>query len=444
MKRGLRKPMRRSAHCLCGMVLAACASITARAQDTKTVRHHHVEEADPVAVKISEAESEIGKRDYSSAEATLRQVVGSSPGNYLAWYDLGFVCHALGRGDESIAAYRKSVAARPDVFEPNLNLGLELAETNNSDAEQFLRAATKLTPEANPKESKKQAWMALGQLLASSKPDDAAAAYQQAALLDPADPEPHLQAGAILEKARTADAESEFKQALAVAPQSSDALAALTNFYMRQRRFADAEVLLRKLVALHPNNAAAHIQLGRMLAIAGKTSDAIAEMEAGLNLDPSDSHAQRDLADLDIEAGKFADADRLYASLVSSYPNEADYHHGLGRALLREKKFTQAQHELEQAVRLKPDLGPAYGDLAVAADENQNYPLAIQAVDTRAKYLPEIPMTYFLRATAYDHLRDEKNAARYYHQFLAVDAGKLPDQEWQARHRLIAIEPKKK
>lgn len=443
MQMGLRQSTRRSTCCI-GVALALCVWAVGYAQDTKTVRHHRVQETDQAAVKINDAEAAISKQDYSSAETLLKDAIAASPENYLAWYDLGFVYHALGRSDDSIAAYRKSVAARPDVFESNLNLGLELAETKNPDAEQFLRAATKLTPQSNPKESKKQAWMALGQLLETSKPDDSVAAYQQAAILDPADPEPHLQAAAILEKVRPADAEKEFRQALAVSPQSSDAVAALTNFYMRQRRFADAEVLLRKLVALHPNNPAAHIQLGRMLAIAGKTNDAITEMEAGLTLDPSDSHAQHDLADLDIEAGKFADAERLYASLVSSYPNEADYHHGLGRALLREKKFPQAQHELEEAVHLKPDLGPAYGDLAVAADENQNYILAIQAVDMRAKYLPEIPMTYFLRATAYDHLRDEKNAARYYHQFLAVDAGKLPDQEWQARHRLIAIEPKKK
>ena len=52
-------------------------------------------------------------------------------------------------------------------------------------------------------------------------------------------------------------------------------------------------------------------------------------------------------------------------------------------------------------------------------------------------------MTYFLRASAYDHLRDFKNAALNFHLFLKVANGKYPDQEWQAKHRLIAIEPKK-
>jgi tetratricopeptide (TPR) repeat protein len=162
-----------------------------------------------------------------------------------------------------------------------------------------------------------------------------------------------------------------------------------------------------------------------------------------LKLDPGDRDAQRDLAELYSDAGKFADAERLYASLVVAYPNDPNIHEGLGRAFLRQKKYPEAQRELERTVQLKPDFGPAYGDLAVAANENKNYPLAIQSVEMRAKYMPEIPMTYFLRATAYDHMQDVKNAARYYHQFLDVAGGKFPDQEWQATHRLIAIEPKK-
>ena len=58
--------------------------------------------------------------------------------------------------------------------------------------------------------------------------------------------------------------------------------------------------------------------------------------------------------------------------------------------------------------------------------------------------MPELPIAYFLRATAYDHLRAYKEASEDYHRFLDADHGQNPDQEWQARHRLIAIEPKKK
>jgi tetratricopeptide (TPR) repeat protein len=94
-------------------------------------------------------------------------------------------------------------------------------------------------------------------------------------------------------------------------------------------------------------------------------------------------------------------------------------------------------------VKLKPDLGEAYGGLAFAAGENKDYALTIRALDARAKLLPETSITYFMRASALDHLRDYKKAATNYHLFLDTAKGKYPDQEWQATHRLIAIEPMK-
>ena len=410
----------------------------------KTVRHHKVQEQDAAADALAEAEGDIEKRDYANAELLLKKYLQTQSENYAAWYDLGFVYHQLGKREDAVAAYRKSVSAKPDVFESNLNLGLALADSGDPQAEQFLRAATNLTPSSNAAQGHMRAWMALGGLLETTKPKEAIAAFQHAASLDPKDPEPHLESGTLFEKQqKLEDAEQEYQQALSIAPDSTDALIALSNLYMREKRFTDAEPPLKKLVQLHPNDATAHFQLGRMLAIAGKNADAASEMEAGLKLDPTDKKAQRDLADMDADAGKYDQAAQLYATLLSSSPNETSLHLGLGRVLLKQKKFAEAEQELLKAAQLKPDSGETYGELAVAANENKDYQLAIKAADLRAKYLPENPMSYFLRATAYDHLRDAKQAAKYYHQFLDVAEGKYPDQEWQATHRLIAIEPKK-
>jgi len=242
---------------------------------------------------LTEAESDLDKQDYASAEALLKKYLERDGDNYAAWYDLGFADHQLGKRDDSIAAYRKSVSAKPDVFESNLNLGLALAESGDPQAEQFLRKATTLNPASKVTEGHMRAWLALGRLLEASKPDEAIAAFQQAAKLDPKNPEPLLDAGALLEKEqKAAEAEKQYQQALSIAPDSSDALIALSNLYMREKRFDDAQGPLRKLVALHPNDASAHFQLGRMLAIAGKNEDAATEMEAGLKLDPSDHKAQ--------------------------------------------------------------------------------------------------------------------------------------------------------
>jgi tetratricopeptide (TPR) repeat protein len=426
------------------VVLAIMQGMSA-AQTGKAVRHHKVAVEDPSSPpELTQAESAIEKRDYAAAEPLLKKVVDRDPKNYAAWFDLGFLHNALGRSEESISDYRKSVAAKPDVFESNLNLGLMLARAGQPDAEQFLRAATKLKPTAHEAEGRARAWVSLAHVIEANKPDEAVEAYRHAATLEPKDPEPHLAAGALLEKQNHfADAEQEYKKVMEIDASSSDALTGLANIYMRGHRFTDAEGILRKLVALHPIDASAHMQLGRMLAADGQNDRAIAELQSALKLDPNDTAGQRDLADLYANAKKYDQAETHYRALLASHPNDAELHQGLGHALLEQRKFLEAQQELVAAIKLKPDLGSAYWDLAVAGNETKNYQLAIKALDDRAKFAPEMPLSYFLRATAYDHLRSKKQAAENYHRFLEVADGKFPDQEWQARHRLIAIEPAK-
>jgi tetratricopeptide (TPR) repeat protein len=412
----------------------------------RSVHHIRVPDDDSPAqpTELTAAETAIEAKNYSAAESLLRRLVEHDPASYVAWFDLGFVENAVGKVADSIAAYRKSVAAKPDVFESNLNLGLQLAQTGQPDAAEYLRAATHLTPTSHAAEGEYRAWLSLGETIEKSKPEEALAAYEQAATLQPKEVEPHLSAGQLFEREnKFADAEQEYKQALALDSRSTDAVIGLANLYMRGRRFPEAEDSLRKLLAVHAESAPVHIQLGRVLAAEGKTDAAIAELQAGIKLSPGDDAAQRDLADLYTTAGKNDLAEAAYRGLLVAHPNEAELHRLLGKALLLEKKPTEAQQEFISAVTIRPGLGEAYGDLAFAAGENKQYPLVIRALDDRAKLLPEIPITYFMRASAYDHLRDFKQAAANYHLFLNTASGKYPDQEWQAKHRLIAIEPKK-
>jgi len=180
-----------------------------------------------------------------------------------------------------------------------------------------------------------------------------------------------------------------------------------------------------------------------VLSAQGKNDAAVASLEAAVKLAPADVAARRYLADMYTAAGKKDEAVAVYRALVAQHPNDAELHRGLGQSLLRAQKFAEAQQEFLTTVKLKPDLGEAYGDLAFAASENKDYILTLKALDMRVKYLPEIPTTYFLRASAFDHLQDVKKAAVNYHLFLDTAKGKYPDQEWQAKHRLIALEPKK-
>lgn len=432
------------------IVLAVLAGLTlglssADAQmKGKTARPRRVAiAAPPVSLAVVEAEAAIEKQDYATAERKLTQAVATDPKDYRAWYDLGFVLNATGRKAEALDAYRKSVAAKPDIFESNLNLGLVLATTGSAEAEQYLRAATLLKPTAKPEEGLARAWLSLGRVLEEKRPPEALGAYGEAAKLQPKDPEPHLSAGLLLEhQGRLAEAENEYRQAAALDPASREAVAGLANVYTRGKRLPEAEALLRRLLAAHPDNTSARLQLARVLLAQERSQDAKTEYEAVLKTTPDDADARRELAAAYVASRQYAEAATLYRALVAKNPQDAGLRHRLGATLLRLRSFPEAQQELLAAVNLNPQLGEAYGDLAIAAAENKDYELVIKALDARSRLLPENPGTYFLRATTYDHLKAFKQAAENYRQFLVASGGRDPDQEWKARHRLKAIDPR--
>jgi tetratricopeptide (TPR) repeat protein len=134
------------------------------------------------------------------------------------------------------------------------------------------------------------------------------------------------------------------------------------------------------------------------------------------------------------------DAVPIYEQLIAQNANDAQLHYEYGLVLMHEHQFPAAQRQLLSALKLNPNLASAYGDLAVTASDNQQYDLALKALEIRTKLLGDNPGTYFLRATALDHLRRFPEATQNYRQFLSVANGKYPDEEWKARHRLLAIQ----
>jgi len=96
----------------------------------RTIHHIQVpdEDSPTQAPELIQAEAAIEKQNYAAAEGLLHKLVERDATSYVGWFDLGFVENALGNVDGSIAAYRKSVAAKPDVFESNLKSGIAIGQ----------------------------------------------------------------------------------------------------------------------------------------------------------------------------------------------------------------------------------------------------------------------------------------------------------------------------
>jgi tetratricopeptide (TPR) repeat protein len=431
----------------CIVLLLALANLSPAQTSKPTVRRHHVAQDSDVSPQVAQAETAIDKRDYSAAEKLLDAATSAKPSDYRAWFDLGRVYGETQHKPQAIEAYRKSLAAKPDLFESNLNLGLLLAAAGEKkQAAQYLKAATGLKPSnaADAQPSLFNAWFAFARVQEADSPKEALDAYEHCAAISPKDFDVHYGEARLLEQQKQFEAAAaQYKQALEIDPSSGTAAAGLANSYMELKQLPQAEEALRNYLKLNPRSADAHLQLGRALATSGEFDQALLEYQSAQKLSPNDLRVSRELAGLAAVQKKYDQAEQQYSALVKADPQNADLHFALGTVLMDEHKFPESETELLAALKLNPGLADAYGTLATVAAENQHYPLVLKALDVRAQLLPENPGTYFLRASSYDHLKDYKRASENYHLFLDSDGGKAPNQEWQARHRLIAIEPKK-
>jgi Tfp pilus assembly protein PilF len=384
---------------------------------------------------VLQAEKAIGKGDLRSAEKLLLAAVARDPKEHRAWYDLAYVYRASGRDSEAISSYQKALAQKPDLFDANYELGLLLLKNSKPrEAAEPLRKAAAAKPE--PK-----VLMALGEALAPDSPDEAVAIFGRVAAAEPKNPQPHLQAALIFErKSKNSEAEREYNAALLKDPSAAEAVQRLTSLYSRTQRYEEAETLLRAAVAKAPA-ALMRLELAHVLVKQGKSVEAASELDKALKDPAVDSRTLNEAARIYATSGRSDDAIRIYRQLLREMPQDAGLHFRLAMAHYSKLEHAQAEPEFIAALQLDPKLVEAYGNLAVSAQANKHHELAIKALDARAQLVPDTPATYFLRATSYDHLRLYKEAAAYYHRFLEAAGGKFPDQEWQARHRLKAIEP---
>ncbi len=434
--------MLRAARFVLGTIMAA-AVLASPAAAQKTAAKHTAQPSSATqrTEQLARAEAAMDHEQWSEAEAILRKLVAANAKDTQAWFDLGYTMHAQGNYSAAIAAYRGAVISQPQSFECNLNLGLMLAHEHRAEAVTVLENATQLKPTGeHPKQALARGWAALADVRESDT-KGALQAWSRAAELDASLPTLLGYAAALERTGDLAAAEHPVLQAAALAPDSPEPQAMLANLYMRTKRLPEAEAALGKVLAARPNDENAHLQLGRVLSAEEKYEAAAIELKKALALRVDDWDAVRELAFVCERLKKWPEAEVQYRALTAHFPSDADAHDGLGAALMAQLKYANARDEFLSAIKLKPTSGETWGRLAMALAGNQQYDLAIKAMDERKKYLAETPITYFLCATYYDHLRLYPEAVQNYKAFLAVSNGQFPDEEWKARHRLVAIEP---
>jgi tetratricopeptide (TPR) repeat protein len=397
----------------------------------------------PIPAQVAEAEASIVKSDWKAAEAKLNPWLAAHPSDARALFDAGYVADAENRLDDAAALYRRAVEANPQSFEAHVELGLLLARQNKlSEARIELAAATELDPGEAGAVAKARAWRALAQIDRADNTAEASNDLLEALKLSPETPADTLLAAELAGQAGQLDAaEQAYRRILARDASSAPASAGLAHLLIARKQYPEAEALLRKALEQSPGDEALNAQLATVLAAQDK-AEALPLLQKLHAAHPSDKAITHMLAEVLDDAGEAVEADKLYVALLVATPDDPDLLVAHGQDLTRQLNFAAAFTVFDKATRLDPANADGWSGLAFAASRTNRPEVTLHALTMRAQYLPEVPSSYFLWATTYDKLLQKPQAITYYHHFLDAAAGKMPNQEWQARQRLIALERK--
>ena len=397
-----------------------------------------------VAPEVADAEAAIVKSDWKTAETKLNAYLGAHPEDARALFDAGYAADALNQLDEAAGFYRRAVKADPKSFEAQLSLGLLLARQGKRDeAKPALEAATQLDAGEAGAVAKARAWRALAQIDRVDDPSKASSDLLEALKLTPETPRDTMLAAELASAANQPDAaEAAYRRVLVKDPANLEAEAGLAHVLIAKKQYAEAETFARKALEQSPDDPALTAQLATAL-VAQDKAEALPLLQKLHDAHPQDENITRMLAEVTAEAGDAAGSDKLYAPLLAEHPADAGLLIAHGQNLIRQLRFAEAFEVFTQATQLAPADPDGWTGLAFAASKTGHHAVALQALAARSKYLPDNPSTYFLWATSYDMLHDRNSAISYYHHFLEASAGKFPDQEWQARQRLLVLEKKR-
>ncbi len=390
---------------------------------------------------LAAIEDQLDAKQYDAAKPSLLHYLEANPHDARADFDLGFLDEQTSQDDAAAASYRKAIAADPQQFEARLALGLLLARQGDLvAARKQLQAATERQPAAPNPSAQGQAYRALAQLDLSTDPAGSKQALLAALKISPET------VGDLLLTARIAAAsgdveteEAAYRRLIAREPDSVEGLAGLAHILVQQKKYDDARPLLEAALKRIPDDPGLNMQMASLLAAEGKPEESITSLETLHTKLPTDTHVSEMLADAYLAAHTPQKAEPLLAILLKSRPNDADLLDEEGKSLIYEQRFAEAATVFEHATALNSGDVDAWNGLAYADSQQHLDAQTLKALAMRSKVAGDTATTLFLWAISYDNLHQAKLAAQYYQKFLDSANGKFPDQEWQAKHRLVAL-----
>jgi tetratricopeptide (TPR) repeat protein len=326
-------------------------------------------------------------KEYARAVLEFRSAAQAMPYEADTYYQLALAARGSGDFTTAVQALRNAIDLNPKHADAHMVLAGLMAASGDSDLLKQAETRLRTLIETVPVTAEMLNILAFTELR-MGKTEDAVRNLEQALAKAPQE----LNSSVMLSLAKLgqedfAGAEEVLKKACENAPGSAEARVILARFYHSRGRLVDAETQIRRALEIKPDHSQALMDLGRMQSAAGKKAEAeeifkrlslsgeksyrpvyalflyqdgrrgeaVQEFERLVKLDPEDRMARTRLITAYGAVNRKADAEKVIAAALAK--NSRDLEALLQRAeiYVAEGKYVEAEADINQVVRLKPD-----------------------------------------------------------------------------------------
>lgn len=382
--------------------------------------------------QFKEAQAAIERGDYPTAINLLEKLVEQYPDNHIVHFQLAYAYTMSNQWQPAEEHYRKALEIEPQFYEATLNLGLLLARQQHyQEAFTFLEKAKNLRPQAY------EPYYHLGQVCeALQRWQCAEDAFKTALKLRPHDPVLHFRLGEVyISESKLNDGLSTLEEALKLDP---DLQAHVLRLAQQWDEKGDSKVAVA-LYRLVKHDPGARRRLAEILLETLQPAEAINELKVLTRESPSAELYQL-LALAFLKAEQSEDALQALDAAIRLDPSNANLYLIRGRIQRDLRNFQAAAKDFLAAAQRMPQQVEVWSELAGVLVLLENYPQALAAINQIEKLGGLKPGHLFMRALAYDHMKQYELALRDYQQFLEQSDGKFPREEFQAKQRIKVLE----
>ena len=219
---------------------------------------------------------------------------------------------------------------------------------------------------------------------------------------------------------------SEGEAAIELDPQNIAALKVLADAQLRAGNLKRAEELVKKMLSLQPHDALLHQRLGVILRAQRRPEEALAHFEEALKRDPTSLESLEQITAILISQKRMAQAQERVVRQIALYPKSANLQNLLGRVLMEAQNWPQSEVAFKKAITLDKELLSTYVNLGELYARQGKIEQAVDELEGVLKKSPRQPSVLMLLGMLHEQQKDFSLAMARYEEALQVNANFAP------------------